>query len=312
MTPTGPPGRRRPHGRSRAVSGTEGDTFQEGPEPRLRRSRLQRRQLARQRAAARRRRTYILGLLLVAALLAGADFARGGLFAPDSRGATAQGTQRPSATPSSASPSPSPSASPSPSPSKSGKPKVPYQGSGTFVTAKGQSDVLGNGGSLLRYRVRVEKGSGQSATEFAASVDQTLGDRRSWIAGGDVRFQRTLSGPYDFTVFLATPATTDRLCAPLPTSGYTSCRQGNNVVVNLARWLLGVQHWDADLDTYRQYVVNHEVGHRLGHQHELCSGEGDPAPVMQQQTLKLAGCTGNAWPYVGGKLHHGPPGSYSG
>ncbi|MQA27103.1 MAG: DUF3152 domain-containing protein [Micromonosporaceae bacterium] len=245
-------------------------------------------------------------------LVVGVDFARGAIMTADRQDVRAHaGKQKAPSSPASSSPSPSPSPSPSASPSPSGKPKVPYRGSGTFVTAKGQSDVLGRGGTLMRYRVKVEQGSGQDAGEFAAYVDATLGHSRSWTAGGDVRFQRTVAGPYDFTVFLATPATTDRLCAPLPTSGYTSCRQGNNVVANLARWLLGVKHWDADLDTYRQYVINHEVGHRLGHRHETCSGRGDPAPVMQQQTLKLAGCTGNAWPYVGGKLHHGPPGSYS-
>jgi hypothetical protein len=40
---------------------------------------------------------------------------------------------------------------------------------------------------------------------------------------------------------------------------------GRNVVINLKRWLLGVP-WYADaLEDYRHMVVNHEVGHFLGH-----------------------------------------------
>lgn len=271
-------------------------------------TRLQRKVLARRRMVRRRRRLAVFALLLVAGLAAGFDFARGAITDPDPP-VRAQGDHSsPQASPpSSAAASPTPS----PSPSKSEKPSVPYSGSGKFVTAGGEAGPVGKGGATLRYRVQVEKGAGLDADEFAGYVDATLADERSWIAGGDVRLQRAASGPYNFTVYLATPTTTDRLCAPLPTSGYTSCRQGDSVVVNLARWVLGVPHWDRDLDSYRQYVINHEVGHRLGHGHVLCSGKGDPAPVMQQQTLKLAGCKGNAWPYVKGKLHSGPPGQYS-
>ena len=78
----------------------------------------------------------------------------------------------------------------------------------------------------------------------------------------------------------------------------------------MARWVKGVPRYGAPLSVYRQYLVNHEVGHRLGNGHERCPGQGRPAPVMQQQTLGLHGCRPHPWPYRDGERYSGPPGVY--
>ena len=160
----------------------------------------------------------------------------------------------------------------------------------------------------MTYRVEVETGAGQSAPAFAAAVDATLADPASWIAGGRWSLQRIATNDADFTIRLATPATVDKVCAQvgLDTRGYVSCRAGKFVMINLDRWLTAVPDYKGDVALYRHYVINHEVGHQLGYNHQACPGAGRLAPVMQQQTFGLDGCRANGSPYVGGVLVSGP------
>jgi hypothetical protein len=187
---------------------------------------------------------------------------------------------------------------------------VPDKGAGTFAFATGTGAVLGSAGTLRRYRVAVENGAGLDATAFAAQVDAVLGDPKGWTAGGKWKFQRVpQSAAFDVTIYLATPTTTDQICVTggLHTQKVLSCRLPGQVVINLARWVGGVSDYGAPQATYQQYALNHEVGRDLGFPNEACPGNGQPAPVMQQQTLGLDGCVANAWPYPDGTLYEGRP-----
>ena len=61
---------------------------------------------------------------------------------------------------------------------------------------------------------------------------------------------------------LATPSTTDERCLPLITGGTLSCWDGERAMLNAVRWYNGAEAYGADIDTYRIYLMNHEVGHR--------------------------------------------------
>lgn len=225
--------------------------------------------------------------------------------------------------PSAVSTPPEPTPTPTPTPSKTPQKivlqmpgAVPAKGSGQFTYATSRGPVVGSKGQLRRFRVAVEKGSNENVQEFAAQVAGTLGDPRGWTGSGRVRLQLVSgSDPADFTVYLATRETTGKMCLRGGTNvtvggrPYTSCRTTGKAIINLDRWRLSATPFvsaKVPLSTYRQYVVNHEVGHELGHRHEGCPRAGGPAPVMVQQTLTLRGCKAYAWPRWNGKMLSGP------
>jgi hypothetical protein len=152
-------------------------------------------------------------------------------------------------------------------------------------------------GELVRYTVEVEPATGVTLGEAVAVTDDALLDDRSWAA--DVELERT-DHPDEahIRVLIAVPDTVDALCAEagLDTEGRYSCWQGRFAALNSDRWEQGASGFD-DLATYRRYLVNHEVGHGLGHGHVGCPAPGELAPVMMQQTISLEGCEPNGWPY---------------
>lgn len=221
-------------------------------------------------------------------------------------------------TPSGAAPSPSPSAAaesgeatagtpgpdqdaeevPDPDPSEEVRrtPPVPASGPQEYVTVDRPTRPGSRSGQLLRYRVLIEENLDLDPEDTGGEIAATLDDERSWTGDGSVRFQLVEPGDdVDFTIYVVTPGTTDVLCAPLQTRGEVSCRNGDDVVLNARRWVLGAEAYGEDVTGYRRYLVNHEVGHRLGYDHVGCPGDGEPAPIMLQQTKGVDGCEPHPW-----------------
>jgi hypothetical protein len=148
----------------------------------------------------------------------------------------------------------------------------------------------------LRFRVEVEEGLSIDPDCFAAAAAAILNDGRGWAGDGTVSFAQVDNDSPDFRLILASPETTNELCYPAATAGKYSCRNQNKVVLNLTRWEAGTDEFNGELDRYRQYLINHEVGHLLGHGHRSCTQVGMPAPVMMQQTKGLGDCLPNGWP----------------
>ncbi|MEV6319465.1 DUF3152 domain-containing protein [Streptomyces sp. NPDC051776] len=182
-------------------------------------------------------------------------------------------------------------------------------GSGVFTTVGGHDKAPGRG-EVVRYRVDIEKGLPLDGKLFAEAVQKTLNDPRSWGRRGARTFERVSSGDPDWVITLASPGTTATWCAKSgldTTVDNVSCDSASTerVMINAYRWAQGAETYGDDrMLTYREMLINHEVGHRLGLGHEGCPKSGALAPVMMQQTKYLATdgriCKPNAWPYPKG------------
>lgn len=136
-------------------------------------------------------------------------------------------------------------------------------------------------------------------TGLRSTLHSVFSNSRGWSLDGLIEFKEVPSG-CNFTVWLSAASL-------MPTFGAIcdsmwSCRAGPNVVINFDRWQNASPAWNASKGTlieYRHMVINHETGHWLGFGHSNCAGAGQPAPVMQQQSIDLQGCVFNAWPTPG-------------
>jgi hypothetical protein len=149
----------------------------------------------------------------------------------------------------------------------------------------------------ITYEVRTRGAVYGDLGTFSRVASQTMNDRRGWSLGGSVRYVQVPSGG-SFTLWLAAPSELPKfssVCSP-----EYSCRVGRNVIINDLRWRTGTPTWPA-VREYRDYVVNHELGHWLGRGHTSCPGRGGPAPVMMQQSIGLGGCVTNTWPLAAEK-----------
>ncbi len=179
---------------------------------------------------------------------------------------------------------------------------IPASGSGeTTVLALPGSDSTRTG-RTIRYTVEVEKGLGVPQDHVAHTVRAVLTDARGWEERDGVHFvnvtpaERAKGESAQVRIVLGSPAYVDRRCLPLRTGGTLSCHADGKVLLNVRRWAQGADTYGDDITNYRIYLINHEVGHALGHGHRSCPGAGKRALVMIQQTKSLGGCTAWPWP----------------
>ncbi|WP_090355643.1 DUF3152 domain-containing protein [Mycobacterium sp. UNC267MFSha1.1M11] len=199
-------------------------------------------------------------------------------------------------------------------------------GAKTWHVVPGTTPKVGTGDTkTFRYTVEVEDGVDTTSfggdDGFARMVSETLANPKSWRHNPQFAFERVDGDAQpDFRVSLTSPLTVREGCGydiPLEASCYNPAYAENQprVFVNEARWVRGAVPFQGDIGSYRQYLINHEVGHAIGYpKHEPCPENGALAPVMMQQTFSTDNddaakfdpesvkpngltCKFNSWPY---------------
>ncbi|AKK02556.1 DUF3152 domain-containing protein [Corynebacterium epidermidicanis] len=202
------------------------------------------------------------------------------------------------------------------------------KGDGTFRVVGSPGPKVGQGQEkVFNYVIEIENGvntalyGGDDAV--AAMVDATLNNPKGWTVDPKFAFQHVAPDQNpEYRIQLTSLDTTHEHCGhdlAMETSCFTPV--GNRVILNESRWVRGATTAQGDLGLYRQYLINHEVGHGLGFAaHQACGEGGALAPIMMQQTLSLNNselfridpnevyqddnktCSFNPWPYPYGRL----------
>jgi Protein of unknown function (DUF3152) len=212
-------------------------------------------------------------------------------------------------------------------------------GNKVWHVVPGTDPQVGQGtAKVFTYTVEIEDGVETTTyggdQGFAKMVSQTLGNPKSWTHNpqfGFIRVDKDSQTKPDFRVSLTSPMTVREGCGyeieleascynpsytpTLPHGGVPGSEPEQRVFINEARWVRGAVPFQGDVGSYRQYLINHEVGHAIGYQHhEPCEQSGALAPVMMQQTFSTANndaakfdpewvkpdgkvCRFNPWPY---------------
>ncbi len=213
---------------------------------------------------------------------------------------------------------------------------IPTRGEGKLVVVPGQSDPIGAGPTRW-VRIEIEDGVPLDPAIVSSYVMSILGDAQGWTGHGRVSFGRTdgvadirivfaspktaadlCPRPHDAAVVdiappdvpgvvplpsvsppVAAPArAASPSASPSPSAAKApSCADQGIVVVSAYQWAAGAKAFGDEAGQWRDYMINHPIGHLLGEPDAPCGGAGQLAPVMQNQELDFTPCEPNGWPF---------------
>ncbi|WEV67658.1 DUF3152 domain-containing protein [Bifidobacterium sp. ESL0769] len=181
------------------------------------------------------------------------------------------------------------------------KPLTDQNRASILATAQKTAAASGKPAHQYSYCVSTkgDVGGTKVQQEFENSIFRTLNDPRGWPRAGASFTYSVDSSNCDFVIYLSQPSLMTTFSGDC--SDEYSCRVGDDVIINEDRWNGATPQMlkaGMSLDRYRVMVINHEVGHRLGHidNEPSCPASNALAPLMQEQSMSLRGCKPNEWP----------------
>lgn len=138
---------------------------------------------------------------------------------------------------------------------------------------------------------------------FENKVKKVLLDKDGWQSIAKVKFKFVGKDVFDkiqtnkkIVINLSTNDTINKKCG-FGAEMLSCCDMSTKEVwINFYRWMNGSKHSKLNIYKYRDYVINHEVGHALGRLHTDCPCEDCPAPIMMQHTVSIGNCKPNNKP----------------
>lgn len=142
---------------------------------------------------------------------------------------------------------------------------------------------------IFRYSVSIDPTIKRSLVNFKKQIRKILENPKTWC----IRFKEDNENP-DFIIFLTTDSAINQACK---LRGLSCADWSKNIIyINNDNWSKGSKKSGLNLEDYRIYVINHEIGHILGIHNHLKPKKGCKVPVMNQSTLGIGKGLPNMWP----------------
>ena len=132
-----------------------------------------------------------------------------------------------------------------------------------------------------------------------AFIAECLADARGWVSKYPIRHTTTKSCLRKNDKLVILHLTRDmRAHFPKEFANFSVCDRRSHpyhIHINEKNWYNVPALFTGNRRTYRQYVIQHEVGHALGYDHAPAVTDGARCHVMQQQTRGTTQCKPNPW-----------------